>query len=232
MSEAQRWLDAWAVGASRPPGGRALALLGEEAATLSLGARDAALLQLHRALFGGALEATSRCPACGAAVELALNVAEFAPVLDAAGAAPERITLQAAGVALECRPIRAGDVALIEASDDPAATVLSLCVLHAERDGEPLAPAALPEAVQEAAAHAILDADPAAELVLALRCPDCATGWEAGLDPAPFLWHALDDWAWRSMEEVHRLASAHGWTERECLALPPARRAAYLAMLP
>jgi hypothetical protein len=232
MSEAQRWLDAWAAAAHQPPGARALALLGDGAADLSLGARDAALLRLRGTLFGGALAATARCPACTAPVELGLDVEDFAPALDAADAAPGRIALSVAGVALECRPIRAGDVPLIEASADPAAAVLSLCILHAERDGQDLPAEALPEPAREAAAAAILDADPAAELVLALSCPECGARWNAALDPAEFLWRALDDWAWHSMEEVHRLATAHGWTEHECLSLPPARRAAYIAMLP
>lgn len=232
MSEALRWLDAWAAAAEQPDAARPLALLGEGAAMLSLGARDAALLRLRASLFGGALAATARCPACGTAVEAALDIADFAPVLEAAGAAPPRVALEAAGVALECRPIRAGDVPVIAASEDPAAAVLALCVLGAARDGEALSPADLPEEARDAAAAAILDADPGAELALALRCPDCGEAWEAALDPAAFLWRELDDWAWRRMEEVHRLATAHGWTERECLSLPPARRAAYLAMLP
>ena len=40
-----------------------------------------------------------------------------------------------------------------------------------------------------------------------------------------------DAWAQRALSDVHLLATRYGWSEREVLALTPARRARYLAMV-
>ncbi len=50
------------------------------------------------------------------------------------------------------------------------------------------------------------------------------------LDIGRFLWREVSVAARRMLAEVHLLASAYGWAERDILALCPVRRAAYLEL--
>ena len=74
------------------------------------------------------------------------------------------------------------------------------------------------------------DADPMADIHLALNCPNCEYNWEAAFDIVAFLWREISAAARRLLREVHTLASAYGWTESEILGMSPARRRAYLEM--
>jgi hypothetical protein len=51
------------------------------------------------------------------------------------------------------------------------------------------------------------------------------------LDTAALLWDEITARAGALLHEVHRLASAYGWSEAQILALSPARRARYLALV-
>ena len=83
----------------------------------------------------------------------------------------------------------------------------------------------------EAAGEALAQADPMADLRLGLTCVACGHAWQSPFDTASFLWTELDAWAARILREVHTLASAYGWTERDILSLSPGRRAQYLEMV-
>ena len=53
----------------------------------------------------------------------------------------------------------------------------------------------------------------------------------AQLDAGAVLWDEIDARARALLGEVHLLAAAYGWTEREILALGAERRASYLSMV-
>jgi len=90
--------------------------------------------------------------------------------------------------------------------------------------------AALSESVVSALADALGEADPLAAIVLALACPACGATTDVLLDPAALWWAEIERGARRTLVEVHRLASAYGWSET--LSLGPVRRAAYLELVP
>ncbi len=73
--------------------------------------------------------------------------------------------------------------------------------------------------------------DPQADIQLALSRPACGHRWQAAFDILSFLWTELGEWAARTLRDVHRLALAYGWSERDILALSPVRRRHYLGML-
>jgi hypothetical protein len=75
------------------------------------------------------------------------------------------------------------------------------------------------------------EADPLADIQIAISCPACAQGWRAAFDILTFLWSEIEAWAWRMLSDVHTLASAYGWCERDILALSPTRRQFYLEMV-
>ena len=78
---------------------------------------------------------------------------------------------------------------------------------------------------------AMAAADPQAEIEISLECPACTCHWTEIFDIDSFFWTELQAWAARILREIHQLASAYGWSEREILALPPLRRNTYLNLI-
>src|SRR6266851_7397290 len=84
MTAASLLIDCWESAGRAPEPWRALALLqpahgGADLATLAqlpVGQRDAAFLELRRAILGDHVEALARCPGCGATVEVDIRVSE------------------------------------------------------------------------------------------------------------------------------------------------------------
>ena len=105
------------------------------------------------------------------------------------------------------------------------------CIEAACKNAEMIDAAALPHDVVEAVGTAMALADPQAEVRIALTCPSCSHQWSSLFDILSFLWGEIEDWARRLMAEVHVLASAYGWSEREIVALSPRRRRMYLEMV-
>ena len=83
----------------------------------------------------------------------------------------------------------------------------------------------------DAIASAMAAHDPDADVRIALECPACSCAWELHFDIVSYFWSELDDWAHRTLADVHALASAYGWTEHTVLALSPMRRRIYLDMV-
>lgn len=228
-------LTLWEWGLDQPPPARALLLLGaaegslspDALPALSVGRRDAALLDLRAALFGPRLDAVADCPACGRRLEFEAPVAALRVEPGPGG---ER-ELDAGGYRLRLRPPTSADLLALAAAapDDGAAWLLARCV-GAERDGMAVPVADLPPEARDAAAVALAEADPAADLRFELVCPACEYGWVAPFDVAGYLWAEVDRWALRTLRDVHYLALAYGWREGDALALSPLRRRLYLEM--
>jgi hypothetical protein len=220
-------LTAWEQGRNRHSLDRALLLYsiaapGEEPDALAdrpLGQRNAALLGLSRSMFGDSLSACVDCPACSDRLEFSMNVAAL---LAQSGAGMSHIEVDG----LRFRLPTTRDLARIaeEADTDTAAQHLLLSLVEADQgvgDG-----AALPLASRVAAA--LETADPCIDFALDLRCPACGHAWTTSFDITGYLWEEIDARARRLLDEVHVLARAYGWPEREILGLTEARRAAYL----
>jgi hypothetical protein len=74
----------------------------------------------------------------------------------------------------------------------------------------------------------MLKLDAQANVQLDLHCPACQRGWTAAFDIVAFFWGELDAWAQRLLVEVHKLASAYGWSEADILGMSQVRRNLYL----
>jgi hypothetical protein len=214
-------LSVWEQGHARRPLDRALLLLwactgSAGGATLPLGQRDAALLHARIALFGATLEATAECPHCGNRLAFALPLQQLA---DAAAPAAADTIVDCAGGRFRL-PTSADLAQAMGAAEPRRALALALRV-----DPEGLAPDERTVAELEAALAA---ADPAAQLDIALRCDACGETFAAPFDAAECLWLDVQARARHTLDEVHQLASAYGWSEAEVLAVPPARRQHYL----
>lgn len=232
-------LDLWEQGVNQPPVQRALALLAaacpeltpDELADLSIGRRDARLLALRQQIFGPHLTAVAGCPRCGEQLELSVDAADLRRSTPPAS---DELTLTAGDDTLRVRLPTSRDLMALAGSGDLATArqiLLDRCLLEFRR-GEAALPADyLPVELAEQIAARIAEADPFADVQLALTCPVCGHAWQAPFDITVFLWIELDAWAQRMLREVHQLAVAYGWREADILALSPRRRQCYLEQI-
>jgi hypothetical protein len=232
-------LGVWERGQGQGPARRGLELLSlarpetsiEELADLSVGARNANLLELYAAMFGGALEGCTDCPACGEAMETSLAPEDLLP---RSAARPDcRLDLTAGGYDVQLRLLTSRD--LIAASQIDSAErrheLLTRCVVTAKVGDTQIPAGQLPAEIVDAAAQRLGAADPQADIRLSLACASCRHRWTVPFDILLFLWSKLDTWARRQLREIHVLASAYGWCEADILALSPVRRRHYLELV-
>ncbi|HJV60822.1 MAG TPA: hypothetical protein VJ743_07735 [Albitalea sp.] len=199
-----------------------------------IGERDHALLGLHERLFGGELHTTATCPQCGERIESMFRADDIRRHDEALPAPATQLRLQAEGFDIDYRLPTSDDLLQIAGgrADAPAdVQLLRRCVSRAQRSGAPVDVAALPEQVVERIADGMAEHDPDADVRIALECPACGTAWQLHFDIVSYFWGELDDWAQRTLADVHALACAYGWRESDVLALSPTRRRIYLDMV-
>jgi hypothetical protein len=234
-------LDIWDAGSDRDHTDRALLLLAaarpgtgeEDLADVTIGARDLVLLELRERLFGPRVEALVRCPGCGAQLELTFDCAD-ALADPAAGCPGDPLALIAGDHDIIVRLPTSRDLLDARGPGDAAevrALILGSCLLSARESGAEVEPGALPEPVQQAISKALGEADPQAEVELALQCAACGHSWRTHFDVVDYLWAEIDHLGRRMARDVHLLARAYGWSEAAVLALPAWRRDLYRAMI-
>jgi hypothetical protein len=234
---AEEFLRAWERGDGHASYQRMLAMLEmspplpRSPETLTVGARDGALLALRRRLFGDRFLSVTRCGACQETIELTFDADD---VTAAAGSAEGEQTLTIEQCSVTFRLPNVADLAAAERTGDLArgrGELLRRCVSRAARDGEELDPASLPPDVVSAIGERMAGADPQADVALDLTCPACGNSWREPFDVASFLWMEIQSAARHLLGDVHAIAATYGWSERSILAMSPARRNAYLEMV-
>jgi hypothetical protein len=220
-------LGIWERGAGVRPVERALLLVGaalpeqslDHCAEIPIGARDAAILKLRCATFGGRLSGRADCPCCREEHEFDLDIGE---VLAAAPIQTESEIMLDNG--LRFRLPNSRDLAAIAHHNDAEAAIrhlLQRCCVNA-----PAAPdwPSLLDAVD--AGIAALQG--AADIQLRFDCIACGEPWTERLDVVGYIWEEIAEHARRLLDEVHGLAAHYGWSEQQILAMSGARRDAYL----
>jgi hypothetical protein len=240
-------LRAWEEGEDASPGERGMILLGvavpalaiEVSGSLTVGDRDAVLLDFFERLFGDVASALAQCPGCREELEFDIRLDDIriaAPV-----DRPDHFKLAWSGCEITYRLPQARDLAALgaELGGDtlaPAARSLARrCVLAIDAaDGTALAPSLLGDAagaLEEQIAAAVVDADPQAVVSLSFDCPSCARSWQSPFDIVEFLWGRIEVMARNLLRTVHLLAAHYGWGEREILSMSPRRQRHYLGLL-
>ncbi|PYX00263.1 MAG: phage baseplate protein [Acidobacteria bacterium] len=235
-------LAVWERGWSARPFERALALLSAATpecspatlAGVSLGRRDASLLQLREWVFGPDLALVATCPHCGQSLEMAVPAGSLrsSPSYRSDAAAGREIEVAAGDHEIRCRPPNSEDLLACVGLESAArrGRLFERCVLEARRQGQAVPAEQLPENVAELVVRRIAASDPQADVRIDLGCPDCRHQWTEVFDIVSFFWTEIDAWARRTLHDVHALASAYGWRESDVLALSPGRRQIYLTM--
>lgn len=194
-------------------------------ADLPLGAIGTSLLRLRAANFGPHIEAHADCRHCGQRLAFSLDVARLlqgVPPEDDAPPCPP--TAAVAGLQVRAPSLR--DLAAVADLPPGAAAqaLLARCTLTGHS-------AALDMTARAQVEDALEALDPQADLAFTLNCVACGQEDMAQLDMPTLLWDEITARAGLLLHDVHSLASAYGWSEAQILALSPARRAHYLALV-
>lgn len=229
-------LDVWERSSMLGAARRSLELLSgawpeeprERLAALSIGARDARLLRLREWFFGTRIVGQIECPQCGERLETSFATGD---IRAAEASSTEDLRMVADGAPVCFRLPDSTDLDWLERRrnelrGDPSGArrlLLRRCIQKVE--GE------LSERGEEEVVTRMSELDAQANLSLALACSACGHRWSAPFDIAEFLWHEVQSWAHRTLREVHVLAGAYGWSEREIVSMSAARRAIYLEMV-
>lgn len=191
--------------------------------SLTAGDREALLLHLRSAALGDRLSCVVDCPSCDERLDLDVSVDDL--LLDPYLGAREWYDFPGTGG--ERQPVRfrlpTGEDLEAAAREDSVEsglrTIVGRCV-EGELDDDSL----------EALSEAMEALDPQAEVRLELRCPDCGERFTALLDAASLLVEELAG-ADELLRDVHELALAYHWSERDILELDLGRRRRYLELL-
>lgn len=198
---------------------------------MSIGEINRHLLRVRQRTLGDAMPCQTACPQCNAALEFSLSAAGILASLTVAVPKPQQVKLK--GYQIGFNKLRCGDVlGAIDAPDLDEARdqLLGRCITKVRKKGATLSVDELPDSLREQLLDRIVQADPATEINLNLRCPECAHHWKAVFDIADYFWEEISHMSTQLIWQVHLLAKNYGWREEDVLQVSPARRKMYLEM--
>ena len=226
------FLELWEHGLHLHPLDRALLLLGanhgtheQSLADWPLGRRNEALAELRCSYFGSSLQAWISCPRCEEKLEFEVDI----PALmrsDRRGEQSSEEPIVVNGHSFRLPTSR--DLARLSPTSDSRAAAVDL--LEGCRIDKGASPVWSDTDLEEIGERMAL-ADPMAEIRFKFSCPMCANEWGDSLDLGIVLWAEIEARAKRLLLEIHTLASAYGWTEKEILSLSENRRLLYLEIV-
>jgi len=198
-------------------------------AELTVGDREALLLQLRRLTFGDRLDAVVACPVtdCGERLDVELSVAELLVEPYAEEGEWQEVRVESGGATRTVRfraPTGADQAAaagLAPDLEEAARALIERCVEGAGVD----------DALARVLPGLMSERDPQAELMLSLDCPACGRGFRVLFDTGDYLQRELTARGDELYEEVHQLALHYHWSEREIMAMPTGKRRRYLELL-
>jgi hypothetical protein len=209
------------------------------ARSLTVGDREALLLQLRRLTFGDELPCTVTCPAptCAERLELPLHVSDL--LLRPYPPQPRRHerTWTAGGTAFQVAfhlPTGADQeaAAAAAAAGDPVAganLLLRRCVEYLDPPGPP--PETVPDDLLALLDATMAELDPQAELRLSVRCARCGLEFSTVLDAGGCLYEEVSRHARHLYQGIHLLALHYHWGERELMNMTARERSRYLGLL-
>ena len=235
---AAQLLEAWERGLGETRWRRALPMLAassdstlEGVAGLSVGERDRRLLKLREWVFGSELGSIADCANCGERLEWSI---ETTNLLAERNSSRVEATFARDDYEIAFRLPNTLDLEAVAQSIDAETgrnVLLQRCVTLVLQNGVEVGPEVLPQALTEELAQRMAEVDPQADMQMDLACPACGHSWQALFDIESFFWTELHAWAQRILSEVHLLACAYGWREKDILELSAWRRQFYLGMV-
>lgn len=232
----------WEEGANQTLIQKSLHLLGvacavsdlNNIAKLSIGERDARLLQLREWMFGPRLINIANCPACAEPVEWETDLRNIRLQALPPEISSKEFHLEVAGFNLRFRLPNSHDLARAAAHSvyrtDPKKLLVD-CILAVQHEQKDFPIDDLPDHVFGGLDQRMAEEDPQADIRMLLTCPVCSHQWEGQFDIVSYLWVEINTWARHMLQEVYLLARAFGWSEYDILNMSPQRRQLYLELL-
>jgi hypothetical protein len=209
--------------------------------SLTVGDREALLLELRRITYGERLPGLLSCPdsACRERLDVELHISEL---LLAPYATPQEwneISQSVGGKAYRIRlrvPNGADQEALAERSWRNSAEaeklLLERCVENvATNESSFLAMEDWPVELANEIGRKMSELDPQAEVLLSLQCPACGQAFTGEFDAGAYLYQELRGHIPYLYREVHQMARCYHWSEAEILSMTPRKRSVYLDLL-
>ncbi|HEX6711212.1 MAG TPA: hypothetical protein VF068_12850 [Rubrobacter sp.] len=230
-------LRVWESGTGEHPIDRALTVLSaalpevgrSELAAMSVGRREGHLMDVREANFGSRVSGVAECPGCGELLQWDLYLDDIRGASNSPDERSNRMLMD--GHELKYRLPDSTDLAAVALGGDVAHghdILLRRCVLEASKEGVRVEVSSLPENVISGLAAEMEARDPQAETLLDFECPECGLRWQALFEVMTFLWTELQARARDLLNDVHDLARAYGWSEKDILGMSAVRRRYYL----
>jgi hypothetical protein len=228
----------WERGQRQRPAERSVAVLaaafpetsGVDLSRLTLGQCNGRLWKVRNRIFGAEVKGFSECANCGERLEFSLDVEG----LEALEGSNSEYKLESNDYTVRFRLLTLEDLNAVASSADLETArerLLERCVIEAGYRGEPAAVSELPPTVIEKLGTHLAEFDSGCEILIDLSCPACDSSYQMPFDIASFFYTEIGAQAQRLLREVHVLARAYGWQERDILGMSTRRRQFYLQML-
>ena len=213
--------------------------LKEAIRSLTVGDREALLLQLRRFTSGDRLNCVLSCPRpkCQEKLEFEITISDLLRS-DEAEARPEHeLTVfgeDGRTILVKFRLPSGADqeaVASLGLTDiaDGAETLLRRCVLSVSQDGKFIDE--IPASLTQQLPSRMAELDPHAEITLTANCETCGGSFSFVFDTAGYLIQELQNESERLYREVHLLAFHYHWSLTEILSLTMQDRRRFLRLL-
>ena len=198
---------------------------------ISIGERDRLLLHLREVIFGSCITGLTRCPECGELLEVTLDVMD---IRTEPKEAEEGLQLVSEGYEIRFRLPNCADLKAISLCKDPSEArhlILGRCIQGVLYMGSDASLEDIPERLLDGIEERMASADPQADVLIRAACASCKHEWDVIFDISSFLSREIDSWARRTLQDVHNLAAAYGWSEKSILGMSSWRRNCYLDMV-
>jgi len=196
---------------------------------LSIGERDARLLQLREWTFGSRLRNIIKCTQCNEFIEWESNTSELYLQPISPDLSVRTFEIEKDSLHIRFRLPDSFDILRATSKREESKTILENCILEvSDKDRKT---SDLTEDIWMLLNDRMAAEDPQANIRINLSCPTCSHQWEAVFDIVSFFWAEIDNWATRILHEVYLLARAFGWSERDILNMSSRRRQLYIQMI-
>ncbi|MES9901723.1 MAG: hypothetical protein ABW168_03455 [Sedimenticola sp.] len=195
----------------------------DEIMVMPMGTRDTLLMDIRSATFGPRLTAQQKCNACTEVFEISITAEEVGLVQGGESDTSYHQTVDTDRGRIDIRAVMVGDLIAVEhiADEKKAAQTLARRICSSEM-------VQIDERDMEVVTKATENLDPRADIWITANCPECGTDQHFMFDVTGYFQTEIERSAHRLMHEVAEIASVYHWSERDILAMAPARRRFYL----
>lgn len=200
---------------------------------ISIGERDARLLQLREWMFGRQLKNMSACPVCGQLSEWETRTTDLRLQQWPQELTVRKCSLDIKGYTVLFRLPHSADMA--KAIADNAyrnkESILRDCILEVRYNEQETPKELIPGDIYTAVENRMSEEDPQADIQMKISCPSCNHEWETRFDIMSYLWTEINNWARRTLRDIYLLARTFNWSEKDILSMTAQRRQLYLQMI-